>query len=81
MNYCMPILKKNGGIIPFCKKWLYYGMALPVHEQSSRYFIEMYMLGQDNVSHTKMIVPHFLVSKLCSFEFCKKKKLVRIITQ
>ena len=39
------------------------------------YKVRLSSLCQDNVSHTKMIVPSFLVSELCSFEFCKKMPL------
>ena len=57
----MPVLKK--GLL---------GMAV---SQSKRYphdILWKCILGQDNVSHTRMIVPPFLVSELCPFESSRK---------
>ena len=39
---------------------------------SFMFFFKKYVLGQDNVSQTRMIAPTFLVSELCHFLFFPK---------
>ena len=58
-------------------------MALSVRNQSSRYLHDILwkrILGQVEVSHSRMIVPAFLVSELCPIDY-RKKNRVRAITQ
>ena len=50
-------------------------MALSVRNQSSRYLHDILwkrILGQVEVSHSRMIVPAFLVSELCPIDYRKK---------
>ena len=55
-------------LITFFQTFLY----APQFNKSSEFLHAIlleYVLGQDNVSRTRMIVPPFLVSKLCPFDY------------